>query len=204
MKQVSNISLWLTRIAWALIVFDLFFIVAIAGIDYANALFYFAVIWICLIFILIAASTWLIIYYRAFFRTWFGWLLSFVVLFLSGLAVQVTSSIDSVSLACLSALMFLVSLWGIIPITIIYQWYSDVGLRLIAWGSIIVVWTFTLAWCFQGNLIEVFLRNFFSSAQPLELWWLSPVICIMWWLIPVGVISFLGHTVRLIVQEFVN
>lgn len=202
MKQASKVNLWMTCIAWALIVLDMFLVLAIGDVNCANVLLFLIVMW--LIPTLIGASTWLIIHYRAFFKTWLGWIIPFISLFLSGLAVQASPGIDLGCFASLAVFVFLTSFWGIIPITIIYQRHNDVGLKLIAWGSIIVVWSFVFAWRLQGNLIEALLRNLSPSAPSLQLWWLNPVICIIWWVIPVGIISFLYHTIRLIVHELTN
>jgi len=64
-----------------------------------------------------------------------------------------------------------------------------------------IVWVLALAWRFQGNLMELWLfsLNYPDSTNPL--WWFNPLICFLWWVLPLGIISFAGHTISILVKE---
>lgn len=208
MNKKNTLSVWLTRLAWGLIVLDVIlslipthiFIPGAMNAQTAVLLLFVIAIWI--IGTLCAATTWLIIHYRAFFRTWIGWIIPFPVLILSGAIAQGALPVKFEVLRSLSSMLQLVSLWSIIPITVLRLWHKDVGLRMASWGSLLVIWGYFGAWRYKGNLIEGFLLSLSDPSQIQSFWWFSPLMCIFWWVIPISIVGFVGHTIRLLICEF--
>jgi hypothetical protein len=99
-------------------------------------------------------------------------------------------------------MLFITSVWSVGVATAILLWYRDIGLGLIAWGLAIIIWVVLLTWRFQGNSIELVLSSLNHPNEPSPLWWFNPFMCIFGWIIPLGIISFLGHTCRLIIREW--
>ncbi len=206
MREKSTLSRWLTWFSWGVIIFDLFIIFFMAEINFGNAqlLLFICAAW--LILSLIVAATCLIVQYRKFFQTWTGWATPILLFIIGNMVVYRIIPVNIPSLILLFALIALVSFWCICPATMVFLWYRDVGLKLVAWGSVIIVWIMMFAWRFQGNLIELIFSGFsnMNSNSPSPLWWLNVLMCITLWIIPLGFISFLGHTIRLIMQESRN
>lgn len=198
----SNLKVWLTRLAWGLLVFDIFLIFVVPADTNFNSLLLLIVYAAWLIFTLIVVSTWLVIRYRIFFRTWLGWISPLISLIVSSLVVQGVLSIPYPNLSFFVSMLFIVSAWSFGVATLVLLWYRDVGLGLIAWGSAIVVWLMLFAWRFQGNLLELWLSSLNYPNEPSPLWWFNPLTCILGWIIPLGILSFLGHTIRVLIREF--
>lgn len=197
----SGCTLWLNRFAWGIVLVDLMLILLVpAELSFGNmALLIAYAIW--LILSPIVASTWLVVHYRSFFRKWLGWILSIIVLLFSNLVFQDIIPIQQPNIDLFFTLLFSVSCWIFGIATIVLLWYRDIGLGLIAWGSVIMVWILLFAWRFQGDLIELSIYNLAHLDEPAPLGWAYPFICIFGWIVPLGIFSFLGHTVCLIVHE---
>jgi hypothetical protein len=194
---------WLTRLAWALVFIDLLCIFLLpADQSFDNiALLFVCTVWI--IFSPILASTWLIIRYRSFFRTWPGWITPIVTLIFSMMVSQGVISIHQPNLDFFFTVLSVVSGWAIGIATIILLWYRDVGLGLIGWAAVLIVWIMMFAWRFQGNLMEgLILAIERPNDKPHPLWWFGPLTCVIQCIVPLGIIGFLEHTVRLIVREW--
>ena len=148
----------------------------------------------------LAASTGLIIHHRAFFCSWLGWPLPLLLLILSNSVVTGGFSIHSAPILLFFTLLAIVSGWAVVLTTVSLLWYRDVGLRFIAWGAVIMVWGMALAWRVHGNLMA----HAFHLTQPNpppSLWWRIPLLFFLFLLIPFGMMSFLGHTIRLVIRE---
>lgn len=193
------LTLWLTRLAWGLLFFDLLLILVVPDdTSFGNLLLLIAyMIW--LVLTLLVASTWLTIHYRAFFRTWVGWAIPLVLLAFSSLVVQGVLSISH--LGFFFSMLFVVSFWCIGIATGILLWYRDVGLGLIAGGTILVVWVLLFVWRFQGNLIELFILSLNHPNESSPFWWFGLLACVFDCIAPLSILSFLVHTIRLIVRE---
>jgi hypothetical protein len=198
----SGFTIWLTRLAWGLLAFDVLLIFLMPADTSFDSLLLLIAYAAWLISTLIFAPTWLIFRYRAFFRTWLGWATPLVSLVCSSIVVQGVLRINHPNLSLLFSLLFVVSVWSFGVATAVLLWYRDVGLGLIAWGSLVMIWIVLFAWRIQGNLIELVLSSLSHPDQPSPLWWFNPLICIWGWIIPLGAISFLAHTLRLILREF--
>lgn len=197
----SNLGLWLTRIAGGLIILDLLLIFVVpAGITFGSLLLVIVyAAW--LVFTLIIASLWLTIRYRGFFRTWPGWAIPLVLLVFSSMVVQGVLPVTHPNFSLFFAMLFVVSICSVGIATAILALYRDVGLGLVAWGLVILIWALLLSWRFQGNLIELSVYSLIHPGEPPPLWWFNQLMCILGCVFPLGVISFVGHTLRLILRE---
>jgi hypothetical protein len=199
----SSLTLWITRLAWGLLSFDLLLIFIVpTDTNIFDSLLLMIAYAGWLILTSIIASTWLIIRYRAFFHTWPGWAVPLILLILSSLVVQNVLFVSHSNLSLFFAMLFLTSVWSVGVATAILLWYRDIGLGLMAWGLAIFIWVVLLTWRFQGNSIELVLSSLNHPNEPSPLWWFNPLICIFGWIIPLGIVSFLGHTLRLIIREW--
>lgn len=198
-RKFSN---WITRFAWLLLILDLLLIAFVpADLEWNNflALILYS-LW--LVISLIVISTWFIICYRQFFRTWWGLLSVLLILIISSVFGQGVVSISQSNLALFFTLLFLVSCWAVGVVLAVLLWHRDVAMALIGWGSVIVVWILAFAWRYQGNLIQLAFSTLIQTDQPSPLWWFNPIMCIIGWVVPISIIGFLGHTIRLIANEF--
>lgn len=199
--KTSDFTLWLTRAAWGLLLVDLIIIFAVPAdmsFDSLSSLIAYA---LGLVLSSIGASTWLVIRYRTFFRTWIGWAATISSLIISSMITQSNPLIANPQLSLFFSMLFIVSGWCTGVATAVMLWYRDIGLGLVAWTTIVAVWIFVLAWSFQGNLIELSLFSLSHPDEPSRLWWLNSLMCIIGWLIPLGLIGFVSHTLRLIIRE---
>ncbi|MCP4538841.1 MAG: hypothetical protein GY832_17035 [Chloroflexi bacterium] len=200
MKKAS-LNLWLTRLAWGLLGFDLLVVFSVPTDTYfdSSVLLFTYTGWLTLS--LVAASTWLVIHYRTFFRTWSGWAISVACLILCSMIFQGVLPIRHPNFS----LFLIVSGWLVGVATAILLWYHgiDTGLRLIGWMTVIFIWSLALfSRFFPGNIVEFLMLDFTYAEEPSPLWWLQPIICVIGWVVPLGILGFLGHAVRLIVREF--
>ena len=197
----SRFTAWLTRLAWGVLLFDLLLIFAVpADLNFNSELLLIAyAAW--LIFSLPATTAWLIIHHRAFFRTWPGWAISILMLILSMMVFTGVLTVNHPNLSLFFSLLLWVSTICIGVSTAILLWYRDASLKLIGWISVTYIWALVLGWRFQGNLITLYLSGLTHSNQSSQLWWLNSLLCIAGWIVPLGMISFVGHTLRLITHE---
>jgi hypothetical protein len=196
----SRYTFWLTKVAWVIILVAIFLIFLVpANLNFDNiALFIIYASWIILSPIL--ATTWLLIRYRSFFRTWLGWVMPIIALIFSSVVYQDIVSVHQPNLDFFFTMLSIISSWAIGVATIILLWYRDVGLDLVGWGAVIIVWVMVFAWCLQGNLMEIFILALeHTNDKPSPL---LSLICFIECIVPLGIIGFLGHTVRLIIQEW--
>ena len=203
MKKVS-LNSWLTRLAWGLLGFNLLVIFLVpADIHFDGVLLFSYTGWLTLS--LVAASTWLVIRYRTFFRTWSGWAISAASLILCSVIIQGVLPIHHPNFFLFFSLFLIVSGWSVGVATAILLWYYDIdtGLKLIGWVAIIFIWSLVLfSRFFPGNIVEFLMLDFTYVEKPSPLWWLQPIICVTGWVVPLGILGFLGHAVRLIIREF--
>jgi hypothetical protein len=199
--EQSRLTLWATRLAWGLLALDLapIFIVPANANFGSRILMYAYAAW--LIATLFAATIWLMITHRRFFRSWLGWSIPVILLLFSNLVVQGVLPINQPNLFFFFSLLAMVSLWLVVVASGILLWHRDVGFGMIGWGLALFVWLAYFAWRFQGNLIELW---FFSMGQPgatSPLWWFGPIVWILLWNFIIGMISFVGHTLRIFAKE---
>jgi len=199
---VKNIIKLLTWIAWGLLFVDsgLIFLIP-ADANFGRLVWLIAYLaW--LIVTLLAATTWLIIYHRRLFRLWPGWLMTVALLLFSSSVAQDVLPIHYPNLSLFFSLLFIISVWDFGIATAILLWYRDVGLGLIGWGGVVFIWAVLLSWRFQGNWVELWIDalNNLESSSPL--WWLNTFLCVLGWIIPLGIVSFIGHTLRLFIREY--
>jgi hypothetical protein len=201
MKE-SALASWLTRAIWGLLILDLLLILVVPAEMSFNSLLLLVAYAVWLILSLIAISTWLIVRYRTLFRTWPGWAVPVVVLLLSSLVFYGVLPVRHPNISLLFSLLLIVSGWSVGVATAVLLWYRDVGLGLIGWGAVIVIWALLFGWRAQGNLIDLWFSSLSQPAESSPVWWPGPLLCSFGCVLPLGVVGFLGHTVRLIVQEW--
>lgn len=197
MKKKSNLMLWLTRLSWVAITLNLLFIFIgpylFGDMQLSDIYINLIVLW--LILSSIGASTCLIICYKRFFARWAGWATPILLLIISIPVVEKAIPVSNSSLSLFFTVLSAVSIWSVGLATAILLWYRDAGLKLIAVGSVMFIWIVAIAWRFQGNLIEL------HFVSPSSLWWLTPFIYVAEWIIFLGFISFILHSIRLLMQE---
>ena len=191
---------WTNRITWLVLIIDLIVIAIAHKLRFRDVrqVLHLAY-W--LIGSLAAAATYSIMYYRVFFRRWIGWFTALSVMLFSDLVVQDIIPIKTPPLPFFFLMLFLTSFWAVGPASAVLLWQRDVGLKFFAIGSIVIVWTVTLAWQHQGNIFQLILQ---VIQQPKILWWMPPWLCLCIWIAPMGILGFLGHTIRLIIVEIFN
>jgi len=199
--QHKSLSGWLTLLGWGLILLDglLIFFVPESALTTLPRGFVF-VGWLILTSLL--AVSWLTFAYRSHFQSWLGWIFSLSLMVISffftmGITLQIPSR-----LSLFFAILVFPASWLLFLSTIILLWHRDVGLLFLSWIPVLYVWSAFLAWRYQGNLIELWLSNLNQADGSSPLWWFSTLFCLSSCVLPIAVISFLGHTVRLLVREF--
>ncbi len=198
----SYLLAWLTRLAWGILFFDLLLVAIVpANLNFDSQLLLIAyAMW--LILSLIGAAAWLIVRYRTFFRTWPGWASPILAFCVSMMVFADVLPVNHPNLSFFFTLLLLVSTVCIGVATAILFWYRDVSLKLIGWISVICIWALVLSWRFQGNLMTVYMSGLVNPNQPSQsLWWANSLMCIMGWVVPLGIIGFIGHTIKLVVRE---
>lgn len=200
--KTAQWRLWISRIAWGVIVFDLLLILILpADTNFGNLILLLAyTAWLILSWLL--ASIWLMFRHRKIFRTWWGWLATILGLIISNVLAQDVLFTCGTNLHLLFSLLSIFSGFYVGIATVILLYYHDVGLRLIAFGSAGLIWTFLLGWRFRGNLLELFFNMLAAFGEPASLWWFDSLWCITGWIIPLGFIGFIVHTLRLLIKEF--
>ena len=197
----TSVSLWLTRLAWGVLALDTILVFLVpTEINSGNWLLLVGYA-LFLISSLVIAASWIVIHHRAFFRTWPGWATPTLVFVLSGMVQGGVLPVRHPNVSFFFTLLFIVSGWCIGISTMILLYYRDVGLQLLGWGSVVMIWAMLLGWRFQGDLVQLYVSSLTQSNMPSPLWWLNSLMCVLWWIIPLGIIGFLVHTVRLIWRE---
>ena len=196
----SNLSLWLTKLSWAVLIFDLLLVFVVpADVNFPNLLL-LLIYTAWLILSLMTVSTWLIIRHHLFFRNWIGWMLPVIGL-IAGNAFAFGFQIKNANLSFFFSLLTIISGWSVGIATIVLLWHKDKSLTLIGWGSAIIIWILLLSWRLQGNLFELWVYSLNNLERASPLWWFNPIMCIFGWIIPLSLIGFSVHTIRLIALE---
>jgi hypothetical protein len=186
--------------AWSILGINLLLTFLVSGQAIASvswALIYFG--WVILSFLLV--FTWLPFSYRAFFQRWAGWVASLALMI--AILFLLSSNYFSLpsELSLFLSILALPALWFFSLANIIFLWHRDMGLAFLGWGTAICIWSFFIAWRYQGNLIELWINGLNHPSAPFPLWWLNTLFCLSSCILPIAVISFLGHTFRLINRE---
>lgn len=144
-----------------------------------------------------------ILRYRRWFRLWSGWAALLLFMMLSNLVFQQFVSEASLPppFPFFALVLAMMSFWAVLPGTSVFLWYKDLGLPFFAWGLAMVAWFLTLVWRFQGNIFELLLAFVKQPAMP---WWMPFFLCMAYIILPVSLISFIGHSLGLLVREFRN
>ncbi len=201
MRNKNSLIKFLTWLAWGLILFDLALIFLIPTEISSDSLLWPIAYLTWLVITLLMATTWLIIRHRRLFRSWLVWLMTIAISGFSSLVVQSILSVEQPNLSFFFSLLFIIGLWCSMVATAILVYYRDVGLSLIGWGSVVFIWALVVGWRFQGSLIELWVGTLNNPEAPSPLWWLNNLLCFVWWIVPLSIISFLGHTLKLIIHE---
>lgn len=143
-------------------------------------------------------STWNVVWYRRIFRTWTGWLVVWLAMFLSSLVTQEVIPVHTPPLPFVFLMLYITGAWMLGPASAVLLWYHDAGLRFWALGSVIAVWVVTLSWRIQGNFFQMILSIINEPRTP---WWVPAWLCLFFWILPLGVIAFFGHTIKLLIYE---
>ena len=200
MKKSSFLT-WVTRLSWALVFLDLLLIFLVpTKIDTDNLTLMIAyAVWLILTVFL--ATTSLMIIYRGLFQSWVGWVIPIIILVFSTLVSSGPFQIHNPRLSLLYILLTIASMWGVGVATIIFLWYQDYGLKLVASALVIFTWTSFFVWYFQGNLFDLLIASINQPEMSSPFWWLNSLFCVLWWIIPVGISSFVVHTFRILASE---
>ena len=193
--------MWLTWLAWGLLGLNLILILLVPAEATFHPLWLISLVaWLVLTSFAAAAA--LMIRHRSFFSTWAGWTSMLVLMVLSGLLSQNLFPAGHPNLQLLVTILSLVSILTFGVATVCLLWYRDAGLGLLAGGLVAVPWALLFGWHSQGNLIDLFILAVNRSNEPPPLWWLNSLLCILCWVVPLGTLGFLGHTLRLVINEF--
>lgn len=146
--------------------------------------------------------TWGIFRKRSFFATWVGWVMVFTVFFICSLPSQGVWQIENERVSLFFTLGYLVMGWtvGISAALLVFQ--RDIGVPVIAWISLIVIWVIFITWRIQGNLVEQAFFAITSQDIVSPLWWLYPFLCGLGWLLMFSIASFIFHTLKILHREF--
>jgi hypothetical protein len=192
----------MTILSWAVIAFDivLIFLVADKPITSANlAWLLIALAWLFLS--LGAAIAFLTIYHRRRFTDWRIWLV-LLIMFVGGATVTLgIVRIATASFALLGSMLFLFVGLSLLIALCIRLYHRDIGPVLIAWLTLIIVWSAVIAWRWQGNLIELSFQSMEYPNQPSPVSWLSLLFSSACCLVPLALLSFLWHTLVLLRRE---
>lgn len=201
MTSSRSINWWLTRFAWIILLLNIILVLFLPErVLRFSLLVWVLAVWLLLTFFLIA--TWFSFTYRSFFQTGAGWLLAISVAIIA--LFVVTGNPDSLPsrLSFLFSMLALPGLWLMFLATLILLWRRDKGLLLVGGLPLLFVWSAFLTWQYQGNLIELWLESLNQPTAPSPLWWLNSLFCLSACLLPLAMLSFVGHSLRLLVNEF--
>jgi hypothetical protein len=105
-----------------------------------------------------------------------------------------------------SQLFFLTVVWLLVlpfalgAALLLYLVYQDKAVQATAVTLMIFVWTILIYARYRGP--EYLLHEVILGSNPGQYWWFQTVLCLTLWLLILAPLSFLGHTFRLIYQEF--
>ena len=201
MKNNSRFILWAKRLSWVVILLDLISIFLVpTEINSHNFTFMLAYGFWLFITLLLATTSLMVIHHES-FQSWVGWITPIIILFFSNLFSSGYIQVNNSGLSFFYILLTIFCMWGVGVATIIFLWYRDYGLRLVASALVIITWIGFVVWNIQGNLFDLLIKNMNQPEVPSPLWWLNPLFCVLWWVIPIGIISFVVHTFRIIAKE---
>jgi hypothetical protein len=190
----------LSSASWILLAFSTVFMFITVGITYDSAAVLILVSALLLIGTFLA-TTYLLIQHRSLVRTGRGWVILLLALVASSYLVFDSALDGSPRLAAVFTLLYPNIVWALLVSTVMYLWHRDVGLCLSSLGILFFLWTVALIWRSEGNLIERSLNGLLEPVESSILWWWAPISCVIWWIVPAGIISFIAHTLRLILVE---
>lgn len=197
----SGLAKWLVRLSWSWLAFDLVLVFA-APVQYqAGEIALLLLISAWLFLSLLGAVTCLMVVYRSSFQSWLSWAVLVMVLLIASLLSGLGSGIAGPHISLLLTLLHLMSIVAVGVGTAIFLYYRDASLSMLAWFSMISIWLMVFAWKGYGNLIEIMLLSAGQPAAGAPVAWLGSLWCLAFWIIPIGIISFLGHTIRLVLRE---
>ena len=159
------------------------------------ALFYFLLSGIII-------CTWGIIRLRLVFATRVGWALVFAAFFVCSLPSQGVWQIANEKISLFFTLGYLVMGWAIGVSTALLVFQRDIGVSVIAWISLLIIWGIFFTWRIQGNLVEQAFFSITSQDIVSPLWWLYPFLCGVSWLLLLSVASFIFYTLKVLHREF--
>jgi hypothetical protein len=192
---------WITRIAWIGLVVDVGLLFPASGMRMTEnaALPVVTVLWLIISLWLIC--TWLICYYRTLFQQWRGWGSVVSVMIVSSYITQGVIPITYPPLELFGALLAMLSVWAVGLTTGLLLWKHDEGIRLLGWSSVLLIWLVMAAWRREGNLIAIVMHALSGGEKFPQLWWLYPLFPLFGIILLAALVSFVGHTIRLISLE---
>jgi len=200
-KMKSRLLTWVTRLCWAIVLLDLLLIFIFPSEIFADNLTMMLAYTVWLLLTLFLTITSLMVIYRGLFQSWIGWITPIIILIFSNLFSSGQIQIHNPRLSFFYVLLTTFSMWGVGVATIIFLWYRDVGLKLIASTLVIFTWAGFFIWYFQGNIFDLLIASINQPEVTSPLWWLNPFLCVFWWVIPIGICSFIVHTFRIFARE---
>lgn len=198
----ANIAVWLARLAWGVIVFDLILIFILPETFGPDAVVILVAISLWLVLSLWLATTGLMVYYRRIFYTWAGWALPVTGLIASNTLMAAGWPEANSRLSLLVTLTFATCTWGVGVATALLLWRRDAGLGMLGWMLAAFTWVAFFAWRIHGNLIEISFLSINNPNATWPLWWINPLFCLLGWSVPLGIASFCIHTVKIIAREY--
>ena len=196
------ISTLLTWIAWGTIIVDLLLILFVLPDLQSEDIVLLIFLLFLIVLTPILALTWLMIVYRKIFQSWWAWVASVALIFLSIAEVTNIISIPHPGIALLLSIYSIIGLWVLGVVTVLLLSAHDAGLSLIAWISVIGIWALALGWRYQGNFLELIVVASNNPDLPTPLWWYYALTSVIMCVIPIAVLGFIFQTLAIFYREF--
>jgi hypothetical protein len=190
------------QIAWGVLIFDVVLIFLVAGQSLTATNLVWVLVLLAWLFLSLAVATvMLTIRYRHRFKDWRLWLALIVLFILGAMIGQGVIHSSQAGFMLLGSMAFLFVGLSLLIALCMYLFQRDIGLPLIGWVTVIVIWSALIAWRVQGNLIDALFQSIEQPNQPSSLWWLNLLFSSACCLVPLGLLSFTWHTVVLLRRE---
>ena len=193
-KQRFRLAHWLL---WGILALDIALIFLI-GDKSLNTIWVLA-IWLFLSLGIV--TTLLPILHRQHLAKTKVWLVLLSLFLLGGLVVFGPLTITHSGFSALGAMLFIFDGWAMLVGLLIVLYEHDIGIKLIAWLTITVIWASVLLWRLQGNLVEAMFHSLQTGEPVAAISWLNVLLTTAFCLVPLALISFAWHTLILLKRE---
>ncbi len=191
---------WLVYLSWGVTLMSLLLVFTLPLQFRSEQSLLVLVYLLVLLVSLCAGLSALVLAYRKFFSSWLGWGLMLGLMISFHLLVSLPAGKLSPRLSLFVSLGMVAFSLGVGVASVLLLWRRDHGLPLLAWATVGSIWLILVGWRIQGSLIELAF-DVMQSQNTTPLWWLNSLCCALGWVLPLGLFSFVGHTLKLIVWE---